>query len=138
MARNLNSLARRMREVAERLETGLASYVGDVGVQIGERLVPATPVDTGLARANWRPSLRAPTTVPVTFLDRTGAATVARIRTVAQQYRLGDTLFIVNRVPYINRLNAGSSPQANAGFVQEAVGEGLRVARARFAARRRL
>lgn len=126
----LDALDARLRRVTDRLGRAVEAYVADIGEKIGEELVPATPVDTGLARGNWRPSLNAPAAIPVSFLDLTGDATVARIASVARQYVLGDTLYIVNRVPYITLLNAGSSPQAPANFVQAAVKKGLRRAAA--------
>lgn len=117
-------LSRRLARAAARLEIGVSGVIAIVGTSIGREIVPATPVDTGFARANWRPSLNAPAIVPVSELDPTGQATVARIATVSSRYRVGDTLFIVNNAPYIGALNAGSSPQAPAGFVQRSVREG--------------
>lgn len=124
--RDLRRLERRLTDVAERLERGVNGLVRGVIEEIGEGLVPATPVRTGRARANWRPSLGVPATQPVTLLDPTGAATVARIARVGQGWNIGDVFYLVNRVSYITRLNAGSSPQARAGFVQREVREGVR------------
>ncbi len=114
-----------MAKVTRTIERGLERYVADVGAAIGEELVPATPVDTGLARGNWRPSLRVPVSEATSLADPTGRATVARIANVARQFRLGQQMFIVNRLPYIRRLNAGWSSQAPAGFVEAAVERGL-------------
>lgn len=120
----LEDLDRRLARVSRRLTKGVERLIGEVIEEIGRELVPATPVDTGFARANWRPSLNAPASTPVSFLDPTGAATVDRIVTVGRRYQVGDTAFIVNRAPYIGKLNQGSSPQAAAGFVQAAASEG--------------
>lgn len=128
---SLSRLSRRLDKVADRLADGITRYVVILGEEIAEELVPNTPVDTGYARGNWRPSINAPSPVPVSFLDPTGAATIARIKATARQFRPGDTLFIVNRAPYIGRLNAGSSPQAPAGFVQESIATGRRRAASR-------
>lgn len=117
-------LSFRLNRVAGRLERGIEQVVGNVTSEIGREVVPDTPVDTGLARANWRPSLNVPATRPVTFTDPTGAATVARITAVGRSFRLGGTVYIVNRVPYIGELNAGKSPQAGPNFVQRAVRRG--------------
>ncbi len=108
--------------------------MGTVGGEVGRVLVPATPVKTGFARANWRATLNIPSSRPLTFLDPSGQATIARIVAVSRSWTLGDTLFIVNRAPYIEKLNAGSSPQAPAGFVRVAVDEGVRRALATFTA----
>jgi hypothetical protein len=100
--------------------------------EIGRDVVTATPVLTGFAAGNWRPSLNAPATVPITFNDPTGSATIARISTTARQYRIRDTVFIVNNAPYIADLNRGSSPKAPAGFVEAAVRSGTARAIARL------
>lgn len=130
---SLARLSRRLDRVADRLTSGVQRFVAILGQELAEELVPATPVDTGYARGNWRPSLNAPSPVPVSVLDPTGAATIARITVTARQFRVGDTLFLVNRAPYIGRLNAGSSPQAPAGFVQESIVKARRNARSRAA-----
>ncbi len=124
----LRQLSGRLRRVELRLNRGIEQLIGTVGDEVGKALVPATPVDTGFARGNWRPTLNVPASRPVTFLDPTGAATIARIKAVSQSFRLGDILFIVNNAPYIGLLNAGRSPQASAGFVAASVEKGVNVA----------
>lgn len=124
----LGELEGRLNRIVNRLNVGLRRVVAEVATQIAEELVPGTPVDTGFARANWRPSLNAPAIVPVSQLDPTGAATIAKIVTVGQRWKPGDTLFITNNAPYIAALNNGSSPQALPGFVEDAVETGTLVA----------
>lgn len=84
-----------------------------------------TPVDTGWARANWIPSIGGePASEP------TGSKTSVGSAEAALQGGLGSVLgyklfngpvFITNNVPYIIRLNDGSSGQAPRGFVQAAI-----------------
>ncbi len=126
------TLERRLNRVARRLTRNTEALMTAVVEDIGRELVPATPVDTGFARANWRPSLNAPATTPVSFLDPTGSATIARIDTVAKRFRIGDEAWIVNRAPYIGNLNAGSSPQAPPDFVRDAARRGVDKAFDRF------
>jgi hypothetical protein len=120
----LKGLERDLDQVAARLTLAVGKIYEEIGGAVAERLVPATPVLTGFARGNWRPALNAPPTVPITFLDPTGASTVAKIKAVAKRAGPGDVLFITNLAPYIGALNAGSSPQASAGFVEAAVDKG--------------
>ena len=122
----------RLIRVSRRLENGLEKVIATVGNEIGITLLPATPVKTGFTRGNWRPTLNVPSTRPVTFLDPTGQATIARIATVSKSWKVGDTLFIVNNTPYIELLNAGSSPQAPADFVRKAVDASVSRALATF------
>ena len=97
----LAQLDARLSAIVLRIERGVERAVTEIGESVGEVLVPATPVLTGFARGNWRPSLNNPSTRPTTFLDPSGAATISRIFSVARSYKIGDTLYIVNRVPYI-------------------------------------
>ena len=125
MAIPLRQLENGLKIIVNNIEDGVVGAIIVIGEGLAREIVPATPVATGLARGNWRPSLNAPSTRPLTFLDPTGAATIARIIAVSRSYRLGDTIFIVNRVPYIGDLNRGSSPQAPAGFVDTAIKAGV-------------
>ncbi len=101
-------------------------------------LIEDTPVDTGWARANWIPSIGAPPTSPAGETGSgepdVGAAGAAQQQGVAQ-IAVGYTLeqgnvSITNNVPYIRRLNEGSSSQAPAMFVQSAIARALNNANA--------
>lgn len=129
---SLRRLARRLDRAAERLEDGSIEILRAIGAEVGEQLVAATPVDTGYARANWRPSINVPAVVPISALDPTGAQTAARIKTVSRLARIGDEVWIANNAPYIGKLNQGSSPQAPAGFVQSSVADATQRALSRF------
>ncbi len=134
--RGIGTLDRRLLLASERITRSIEALVADVIEEIGNRLVPATPVDTGFARANWRPSLNVPIDIPVSFLDPSGQATMARIATVAARWRIGDVAYIRNNIAYIAALNAGSSPQAHPDFVARAARDGRRAAFRKRARRR--
>jgi hypothetical protein len=72
---------------------------------IDNEIVAQTPVDTGRARANWLPSLSTPRT------DTVEAGQKPDITPITNAYRLNDTIFITNNLPYIERLNNGWSGQ---------------------------
>lgn len=84
-----------------------------------------TPVDTGWARANWIPSLGGePASTPSG--SRTSVATAEAALQAGKGSLLGYKLFngpvfITNNVPYILKLNEGTSDQAPKGFVQAAI-----------------
>jgi len=82
--------------------------------------VPATPVDTGRARGAWlsgRNVARSGEGSP----DPSGGVAVSEAISIGTSLRIDNVGVIVNNVPYIGRLNNGSSKQAPAGFVQKAV-----------------
>lgn len=72
---------------------------------IDNDLVQQTPVDTGRARSNWLPSLNLPRN------DTVEANAKPPIEPVLSGYKIGDTIFIANNLPYIERLNNGWSKQ---------------------------
>ena len=120
-----------VRIVIESLEGFTEKLVSRLALNITALLISDTPVDTGWARANWVPSVGSPR-------ERTAgtreAAEDGRIdlgpQTTGQlevsTYKLGSDVFISNNVPYIGRLNAGSSSQAPAAFIQSAILRGIK------------
>lgn len=90
-------------------------------------------MDTGWARANWVPAIGASLDRDLSNTPGTSqAATSARVQqqtalgAVASTYRLSrGAVFVTNNVPYIGRLNDGSSKQAPSGFVQFAVAKAV-------------
>lgn len=93
-------------------------------VNVGERVVHGTPIDTGQARRNWQPRLNQAAT---TVLDEpSGPAAgqqeaILAIKAMAAQYKAGNVAHITNNLPYIRELNSGSSKQAPAMFVENAI-----------------
>lgn len=93
----------------------LEKTVRAVTLVVDKTLADTTPVDTGRARANWLPSLNAPDTRQVE------AGQKEDVGPVLASYRIKDTIYISNNLPYIRRLNDGWSKQAPAGFVDRAL-----------------
>lgn len=93
----------------------LSKKVRAVALEIDRILVQTTPVDTGRARANWLPTLNTPSK------EKVDAGAPADILPVLGAYKITDTIFITNNLPYIQRLNDGYSKQAPAGFVEAAI-----------------
>lgn len=122
-------MASNIRIVITALEQFYETVIKKLVLGIVSNLVSApgeggTPVDTGWARANWVPSIGpghsgvigSPDAVS-TGAQQAGLATVA---TSKQAIRIAG-VSISNNVPYIVRLNEGSSKQAPRGFVQRAI-----------------
>lgn len=115
--------SRRMAKRAKNLRDNVQARVRDAAVQIDASLVISTPVDTGRARSNWLPSVAGPRIGQVVE-PRDPASAVAETASVASTAKPGDAVYITNNVPYVRRLNDGSSAQAPAGFVERAVQRG--------------
>ena len=126
---DLAGFARRMRVLADQVVDGTDLVTRATAVAASETVTLATPVDTGRARGNWQIGLGTPVRRETDANDRSGQETITRnSRRVAARVP-GQTIFISNNVPYIVELNAGSSSQAPAGFVEEAVQAAVAAAR---------
>lgn len=131
---SLTQFADLMDKYAHNLDTNTDTVVKNVVRSIGQNLVTATPVDVGTACTNWRVGVGyIPEGVIPAFAPGTKGSTASanqhnaidEIRRAVAHYTNGQSIDIVNNVPYLAKLNNGSSLQAPAGFVEEAFLKGL-------------
>lgn len=122
--------SRRMARLGVRVAEGADQAVRRCALAVDAAVVTATPVKTGRARSNWIASLNAGTNVNREPLAPGAAATQPAIDEAAAVVATYDgdrdqSIHITNSVPYIGKLNSGSSQQAPAEFVQEATEAGV-------------
>lgn len=107
---------------AERIAAIMKSNVAQVmqiaTVEFYRQVIISTPVDTGRARHGWNITIGSPsTTVPpegkysMPNITDHGLSTIISVSPE-------QVIYITNRVHYIEKLNAGSSRQAPARFVE--------------------
>lgn len=124
---DLKTFSRRIRAKATKVSKNTDGLVKKVILAVDQAVVLATPVDTGRARANWRPSIGAMDTATVPEPSNPGAGlrqALADGEAIAAKYRGGNrspTVHITNSLPYIQYLNDGSSKQAPRNFVNTAI-----------------
>lgn len=124
---DLKTFSRRIRIRANKISKNTDDLVKKVILAVDQAVVLATPVDTGRARANWRPSIGAPITdtLPEPPNKQAGLRSALDAgEQVARQYKGGEnspTVHITNSLPYIKHLNDGSSKQAPRNFVNTAI-----------------
>ena len=96
-----------------------------IGMEILGRVTNRTPVDTGRAKGNWNTSINRPDFSTSDNVDKSGASTRSRGKSVMNGFRLGQgqTLHISNGLPYIERLEQGYSQQAPTGMVTVTIAE---------------
>lgn len=97
-------------------------------LDVTANFVEANPLDTGWSRANWVPRIGAPFVGTAGTRDEaerghvTTGAQQAGLAAVAGSYTLDQGVVnITNNVRYVPRLNEGSSPQAEAGWVEREI-----------------
>lgn len=124
--------SRRVRVVVTALEQFVERLIVKLALDIVANLVRApgqggTPVDTGWARANWVPRIGEPISGPVSSPEAVSTSQQEAGQSALPSYRLArGRVFVSNAVPYIVRLNEGSSRQAPPAFVQAAIVEAVR------------
>jgi hypothetical protein len=134
---NLKSFAKRMREVARGIEINTTDRQRVAALIVNQTIVLATPVDTGRARGNWVASLGGPVTSILDTEDKSGQETISRNNSTIGRSKPHGDIWLSNNLPYISRLNEGSSSQAPAMFVEQAIQIGLRSSRSQKIVRRR-
>ena len=122
-----------IRAIIRSLERVTERVITKISLDVTANLIETTPVDTGWARANWVPAIGQPFTASLEDVKpQPGDISLATSRqnqgtaSVATGYRLSQgSVFVSNNVPYIVRLNEGSSSQAPAAFVQRAISKAV-------------
>lgn len=104
--------------------------VRKVALAVDQTVVMATPVDTGRARCNWIAALDTAASSTVDVEDKSGNHALSQARSVIAGYKGKPSgrseIHITNNLAYIGRLNDGSSRQAPANFVHQAVMAGAK------------
>lgn len=77
-----------------------------------------SPVDTGRFRANWLASVNSYGSMTLDDTDKSGTTTVSAVGAVALSAKAGGIVYLVNNLPYAQRLEYGYSKQAPAGMVR--------------------
>jgi len=113
-------------DLANKVIEGAGKKVRATALAIDQNVVLATPVDTGRARANWLVDVDNERIEATEDTDKSGQAAIAAGRAAINSFNpeRNARIYITNNLPYIGPLNAGSSAQAPANFVQAAVMRG--------------
>lgn len=127
---SLNSLAKRMRKLAEGIPERGNQMAIKVAMRIVDDLAHVTPVDESTAISNWQVELNTPAQAAIkpyypgqkgsTYSLAVGATIDAARATLATK-KPGEPIYLSNVLRYITLLNQGSSTQAPAGYVERSV-----------------
>jgi len=86
-------------------------------------IIKRTPVDTGRARGNWQVGINNKPDSVVATTDKSGNAALSNGANTIRTAGTTDTISVINNLPYIQKLENGSSQQAPAGMVKVTVTE---------------
>lgn len=99
------------------VEEDLGRLRTKIAVDAHKGIVLATPVDTGRARGSWAISYTAP--IPQDMISKSGVEVISRgyQQLAAKANQPFEKVVISSNLPYIGKLERGSSRQAPAGMV---------------------
>ena len=112
-----------LRAFQVKTERNLTQVGRKVALEMFKRVIYKTPVDTGRARANWQVTIGSQASGTVEIDDKSGGATMSKATAASAGFKAGDTIYLTNNLPYIRKLEEGSSQQAPAGMVALTVQE---------------
>ena len=92
-----------------------------VALAIHSGVTLETPVDTGRARANWQASVNSPISTEIESTSVSGSLSTAASVISGETQNPFPVFFVVNNLPYIGKLNDGSSKQAPKKFVESVI-----------------
>ncbi len=127
---NAEILGKRLFALARRIQDNAGEIVEDTANSVGKAVVEATPVLTGFAGSNWVAS-QGSTPNLSRRPARGKSQTTDEIRSAVKGVGADGIITIANggeKVPYLGKLNSGSSRKAPAGFVKIAATAGAAAA----------
>ncbi len=95
------------------------TFMRRIAADLFRRVVERTPVDTGRARANWDLTINNPSD----RLDIDDFGQPVLVPPAIAQITGKEKIYLVNNLPYIERLEHGWSKQAPAGMVRLSMAE---------------
>lgn len=127
--KNADKFSVELDRVLEQLKTDTQTFKRVFALNLLSRIVYRTPVDTGRARANWQVSNVSPNTNERKRFKKNQPSavatdTVARGQKNIDKNKEGQSIWIANNLPYIQRLESGTwSKQAPQGMVAISIEE---------------
>jgi len=135
MARTLIDLANRIGNLEQDIKDESNRVIVNFTNAFVQHLAESTPVDTSNAISNWQVSLDAPTYDEIlphveglggsTWID-SAKITISESIRIMRGRKFGQPVFVYNNADYILELDAGSSRQEPAGFVDRSMVKALR------------
>jgi len=110
-------------------ERKMDQAVRKIALEMFSRVILRSPVDTGRFRGNWQVAIGSVPSGTLDLNDASGTATVSKATAATAGVQSGDVIYLVNNLPYAQRLEDGYSKQAPTGMVGLSVQEFQRIAR---------
>lgn len=119
MSSNVRSFNLRLSQYAEReIPEKVGKLHRALALEGLRGVVLMSPVDTGRFRGNWQVTQGEPAAGALEATDKAGGPTIAKGSAVIAQAKPFSATWIVNNLPYAQRLEDGWSKQAPGGMVK--------------------
>lgn len=109
-----NDVSKWTAKTQAKIETAIRKIAIDVFAEV----IMMSPVDTGRFRGNWQVAIGSVPTGTLEIDDKTGTATLSRAQATAMGLEAGQSIFLVNNLPYAMALEYGLSQQAPGGMIR--------------------
>lgn len=92
--------------------------VRKIALDVFKEVILMSPVDTGRLRGNWQVAIGSVASGTVEIDDKAGTATISKVQAETMKLQVGQTITLVNNLPYARPLEYGHSKQAPGGMVR--------------------
>lgn len=99
-------------------EAKIEMAIRKIAIDVFAEVIMMSPVDTGRFRGNWQVAIGTMPTGTVEIDDKAGTATLNKAQAQAMGLKAGETIFLVNNLPYARALEYGLSKQAPGGMIR--------------------
>ena len=106
IANNTGTLTVDLNKILNKSMTNASQIARAIAIELETRVVQKSPVDTGRLRGNWNVGINAPN-MAEQGADISGMESNARALGALSNFKLGDSIFITNNLPYTHKLEFG-------------------------------
>jgi hypothetical protein len=92
--------------------------VRKIALDVFSEVILMSPVDTGRFRGNWQVAIGDVPAGTLEIEDKDGTATISKVQAATMGLEVGQTIYLINNLPYAAALEFGSSQQAPGGMVR--------------------
>lgn len=122
IANNTGTLTVDLNKILNKSMTNASQIARAIALELEARVVQKSPVDTGRLRGNWNVGINAPN-MAEQGADISGMESNARALGALSSFKLGDSIFITNNLPYTHKLEFGlygDGPKTMGGYSKQA------------------
>lgn len=110
-----------LRVLCERAGNKAEMVVRGAALELGGQMIDRSPVDTGRFKNNWMTSAGPRASGARSSESKDGVDSIGQLQQQVAGWKPGQTIWILNNLPYAKRLEYGWSKQAPGGMVRLAV-----------------